>query len=69
MKFYSTINQKLKTSFPDEFQESEAVREETTRQLNRAVVDDWNYQTNFKQKRGEEEKLAELAAAYQEKQV
>ena len=50
-------------------QESEAVREETTRQLNRAVVDDWNYQTSFKQKREEEDKLAELSAAYQEKQV
>jgi len=45
------------------------VREETTRQLNRAVVDDWNYQTSFKQKRQEEERLAEMAAAYQEKQV
>ena len=45
------------------------MREETTRQLNRAVVDDWNYQTNFKQKRQEEEKLAEMAAAYHEKQV
>ena len=45
------------------------MREETTRQLNRAVVDDWNYQTSFKQKRQEEEKLAEMAAAYHEKQV
>ena len=45
------------------------MREESTRQLNRAVVEDWNYQSEFKEKRNQEEKLAADAAAYHEKQV
>ncbi len=45
------------------------MREESTRQLNRAVVDDWKYQADFKQRRQQEEKLAENEAAYHEKQV
>ena len=45
------------------------MREESTRQLNRAVVDDWKYQTDFKQRRQQEEKIAENTDAYNEKQV
>ena len=45
------------------------VREEISKQLDRSVVKDWDYQLEFKKKRAEEAKLAEMAMAQREKQV
>ena len=45
------------------------VREEISKQLDRSVVKDWDYQLEFKKKRDEEAKLAEMAMAQREKQV
>jgi len=45
------------------------VREEISKQLDKSVVKDWDYQLEFKKKRAEEAKLAEMAMAQREKQV
>ena len=49
--------------------ESEEVREEKSRQLDKSVVKDWNYQVGFNQRRRMEEKLQNEAEAVHEKQV
>ena len=45
------------------------VREEISKQLDKSVVKDWDYQLEFKKKRAEEAKLAEMTMAQREKQV
>ena len=45
------------------------MREETSRQLDKSVVKDWNYQVEFNNRRKDEEKLQREADAFHEKQV
>ena len=45
------------------------IRDEITKQLDRSVANDWKYQIDFKKKRAEEAKLAEMTMAQREKQV
>ena len=49
--------------------ESQEVREETTRQLDKSVVKDWNYQVEFNKRLKENEKIQRDVYAYNEKQV
>ena len=49
--------------------ESQEVREETTRQLDKEVVKDWNYQVEFNKRLKENEKIQREVYAYNEKQV
>ena len=49
--------------------ESQEVREETTRQLDKNVVKDWNYQVELNQRKKDAEQLQREAYAYNEKQV
>ena len=49
--------------------ESQEVREETTRQLDKTVVKDWNYQVEFNKRQKENEKFQKEVYAYNEKQV
>ena len=49
--------------------ESQEVREETTRQLDKSVVKDWNYQVEFNKRLKENEKIQRDIYAYNEKQV
>ena len=49
--------------------ESQEVREETTRQLDKSVVKDWNYQVEFNKRLKENEKIQREVYAYNEKQV
>merc|ERR1712150_334093 len=45
------------------------VREETTRQLDKNVVKDWNYQVELNQRKKDAEQLQREAYAYNEKQI
>ena len=45
------------------------IREETTRQLDKEVVKDWNYQVEFNKRLKENEKIQREVYAYNEKQV
>lgn len=45
--------------------ESEALREERTKQLDAAVAEDWKYQTEFKAARAEEEKELRAREAWE----
>ena len=49
--------------------ESQEVREETTRQLDKSVVKDWNYQVEFNKRLKENEKIQREVYAHNEKQV
>ena len=49
--------------------ESQEVREETSRQLDQSVVKDWNYQVEFNKRRKAEEELQKDVYATYEKQV
>ena len=45
------------------------IRDEITKQLDRSVANDWKYQIDFKKKRAEDAKLAEMNMAQREKQA
>ena len=49
--------------------ESQEVREETSRQLDQSVVKDWNYQVEFNKRRKAEEELQKDVYSTYEKQV
>ena len=47
----------------------EEAREEITKQLNKAMVDDWNYQKEFKARRANEEEIREMVNAVEDNQI
>ena len=49
--------------------ESQEVREEKSRQLDKGVVKDWNYQVEFNNRKKTEEQRQKEVYAYNEKQV